>query len=100
MKARMMILVLAVMSLLIMGCTQTVSEITKDDSYLDESVTVKGTAKMPIKIGDISGYTLVDKNEDSIIIADDELPDEGDKVVARGTLKKGILGIGYYIESN
>lgn len=86
--------------LLLTGCTQSVEEITSNDNFVDETVSVRGVVKNPVKLGDLSGYTLTDSNGDDIIVASDSLPSEGDKVTAKGTLKKGIFGIGYYIDTN
>lgn len=82
---------------LLLGCTQTVNEV-KNEQHINESVRVSGVAKSPVKIGDLSGYTLVDENNDSMVVATADIPAEGDKVTAKGTLKEGLLGIGYYID--
>ncbi|MGM5481448.1 MAG: hypothetical protein ACQESE_03480 [Nanobdellota archaeon] len=83
--------------LLLTGCTSTVDDV-KTEENVGETVAVKGTVKSPIKIGDLSGYTLVDETG-SIIVASKDLPEEGEEVVARGELKKEVL-IGYYIDLN
>jgi len=79
------------------GCTQTIEEVTKDDSFVGETVAVRGTVASSLKLGDLSGYTLVDKNNDAILVGSKSLPAEGSTVTAKGTLQKGPLGIGYYI---
>lgn len=94
------IFVLIILLIILLGCTKTVDEITSDDSYLNKKVSVKGEVNSPLKIGPLSGYTLVDKNGDKIIVGSERLPAEGDTVTAKGILKKGPLGIGFYIDTN
>lgn len=91
-----MIYVALVLVLLISGCTSTVEEVKKEEN-VGKEVTVSGTVKDTIKIGDLQGYTLVDENEDEIGIASKSLPEEGSKVRVSGTLKNRLL-LGYYIE--
>lgn len=91
------VVILALVLFFVFGISKTVAEITASDKFLGETVTVRGTAESPLKIGEISGYTLVDKNNDKIIVASERLPAEGDKVTAKGILKKGPI-IGYYID--
>ncbi len=100
MKNKIILCFLIIGVIFISGCSKTVSEITENDDFIDEKVSVKGIVKAPVKFGSLSGYTLIDKNEDKIIVATDELPKENEKVTAKGILKKGILGVGYYIDSN
>jgi hypothetical protein len=88
---------LIVVLLFIAGCAKPIADVKSDD-YLDKSVTVKGTVEAPVKIGKLSGYTLVDKEGDKIPVASERLPAEGDEVTVKGTVKKGVLGIGYYID--
>jgi len=88
-------IILLLIILILTGCTKSVSEITNDD-YVGKTVAVRGVAEAPLKIGQLSGYTLVDANGDKILVGSQRLPAEGDKVIARGTLRKG-FGI-YYIE--
>jgi hypothetical protein len=77
-----------------------VSEITANDDYVGKTVSVAGTVEGTLKIGDISGYTLVDANGDKITVASERLPAEGDKVTVKGILRKGPLGLAYYIDAN
>lgn len=100
MKSKLLLILLVVLSLSLMGCTQSIEKVTSTDNYVDKKVSISGTASTPIKLGSLSGYTLEDKAGDKIIVAASDLPDEGEKVVARGTLKKGLLGIGYYVDTN
>ncbi len=98
---KQLILILAIVSLVLLaGCAQEISEI-KNGGYLDKEVTVKGEVVNLIKLGELSGYSIQDKNEDTIFVSSDELPTEGSKVTAKGTLKKVALGFiqNYYIET-
>jgi len=99
MKKRLLLVLLAVLLLTVTACSKSVSEITENDDYVDKTVSVKGTAEGVTKIGDLSGYTLVDANGDKIIVASERLPADGDKVTAKGTLKKGLFGLGFYIDT-
>ncbi|MCP3682389.1 MAG: hypothetical protein GY861_06825 [bacterium] len=96
---KQIIMVLALFSLLVLsGCGQTVAEIKSAD-YEGKTVSVSGTAENSIKIGQLSGYTLVDSNGDKIAVSTTALPSEGDKVTAKGTLIKDTI-FGYYIKVN
>ena len=68
----------------------------KNEEHLGEQVKVSGTVTSVIKLGELSGYELTDKNGDKIGVSIKKLPQEGDRVTAKGTLMKEIL-IGYYI---
>ena len=92
------LVIAAVLVFTFFSSLKTVEEITNDDSYVGESVSVKGTVKSSFKLGELSGYTLTDKNGDDILVGTARLPAEGDNVIAKGILRKGPLGIGYYIE--
>ena len=100
MKFKFILLFLIVASLLLTGCTQSIEKITENDDYVDKSVSVSGTALTPLKLGILSGYTLEDKSGDTILVASDDLPKEGVSVTVKGTLKKGLFGAGYYIDTN
>ena len=86
--------------MLLTGCTNSIDEITSTNDYLGKEVAVKGTVEAPLKIGKISGYTLVDVNGDKIIVGSESLPAEGSTVTAKGTLEQGPLGMGYFINTN
>ena len=90
------LLVLFTVLVLLSGCSQSIEEV-KQDKYVGETVSVSGTVEGSIKIGDLSAYTLTDSNGDSIGVASDALPAEGDQVTAKGTLMKTPI-IGYYID--
>ena len=90
------LLVLFTVLVLLSGCSQSIEEV-KQDKYVGEIVSVSGTVEGSIKIGDLSAYTLTDSNGDSIGVASDALPAEGDQVTAKGTLMKAPI-LGYYID--
>ena len=78
-----------------LGSSQNIADI-KNEEHLGEQVKVSGTVTSVIKLGELSGYELTDKNGDKIGVSIKKLPQEGDRVTAKGTLMKEIL-IGYYI---
>lgn len=100
MKIKIFFLLLIVMLLLLTGCTKSISKITANDDYVDKTVIVKGTAEGVTKIGDLSGYILLDANNDNIVVVSERLPANGDTVRAKGVLKKGVFGLGYFIDTN
>ncbi len=75
---------------------KSISEI-KNEKYIDKKVIVRGTVEHTLKIGELSGYTLRDKNGDTIPVSSDTLPKEGSTKTTYGTLRERSL-IGYYIE--
>ncbi len=86
-----------VLGLLIAGCTENIKDI-KNTEHVGKTVTVYGTVKNSIKLGPLSGFSLVDSQNDSISVSSDALPAEGDRVTVRGTLIKDTL-FGYYIKA-
>jgi cytochrome c-type biogenesis protein CcmE len=95
---KILLLLLTISVLFLTACTMSVEEV-KNEKFVGESVSVKGTVEGSIKIGDLSGYTIVDDNGDKIAVSSSDLPKDGKEVVARGTLKKGLFGAGFYIDS-
>lgn len=91
------ILVLLALLLLGAGCgTVAIKDILNNpDKYMGKEVMVEGTVNNTIKIGSLSGFTLVDGN-DKIAVSSQTLPAEGKRVVVQGTLMKEIF-IGNYI---
>ena len=81
---------------LLSGCIQSVEEVKTED-YIDKRVAVRGVVEGSFKLGDLSGFVIEDRNGDSIFISSNSLPREGSLVVARGTLKRNVLG--YYIDA-
>jgi hypothetical protein len=84
--------------MILSACTQSIAEIKKEE-YVGKTVKVSGTAENPIKLGKLSGYTVVDANGDKIPVASSKLPEQGDAVTAKGVLMKDTL-LGYYIKTN
>lgn len=89
------LLVLLVATLLISGCAQSVAEV-KTQENIGEEVRVKGTVDQTLKIGSISGYTLLGEDGERIAVKSDEIPQEGEEITVRGVLQEEIL-IGYVI---
>jgi hypothetical protein len=95
-KSMLLLLVLA--SLLLAGCaTQSIKEIKSPD-YVGKDVMIAGTVESTIKLGGLSGFTLTDKNGDSIGVKSDSLPKEGSTITVRGILIKDTI-LGYYIQN-
>jgi ABC-type Fe3+-hydroxamate transport system substrate-binding protein len=91
------ITILAIALLLIVGCaSQSIKDIKKDD-MVGKTVAVSGTVEGVIKIGQLSGYTLVDANGDKIGVSSEALPKDGSKITVSGTLMKDTL-LGFYIK--
>ena len=81
----------------LVGCTQKISEVKSPD-YVGKTVTVSGTVKNSIKIGPLSGFTLVEDDDNSISVSSETLPAEGKKVTVQGVLIKDTI-FGYYIKA-
>ncbi len=81
--------------LFLVGCSSSIADV-KVDENVGKSVVVSGVVESPIKIGKLSGYTLVD-DSGSIRVSSENLPAEGDSVSVRGVLIKDSL-LGYYIK--
>jgi PBP1b-binding outer membrane lipoprotein LpoB len=93
-KALLMILLAAVF---LVGCTTSIQDIKDNpDKYMGETVTVKGTSSASIKIGQLSGFTLTDKEGSKIPVSSTDLPNDGDKVSVRGVVMKDTL-FGVYL---
>ncbi len=85
------------LTLFLTGCgIDKISDI-KSETYIGQTVTVKGTVENTIKLGELSGFTLSD-GEDSIFISSGNLPSEGSNQKVKGILRKNLLG--HYIEMN
>lgn len=82
--------------LFLAGCTQSVDEVKNEDN-VGEQVRVRGVVDSSIKIGDLSGYMVVDENDDSIAVSSSDLPDEGENVVVSGVLMRDTV-FDYYIQ--
>jgi hypothetical protein len=82
-------------SMFISGCAVDSIENIKNDDKIGEQVTIRGTVKESVKIGEFSGYLLEDDTA-SIGIYSDSLPAEGDVVTVKGVLLKDNI-FGYYV---
>jgi len=96
----MRLLVIVLCSLLLFGCLGGGFTDLKDvnenpGKYLGEKVHLKGNVTKAIRLGKISGFTLVNEGG-SIPVSSQMLPAEGSEVIIRGTLMKETL-IGYYV---
>jgi len=78
--------------LLLTGCSYRKTAEIKNDYYINKTVAVRGIVEKSIKIGELSGFTLTD-DTGSIPISSKELPEEGKKVIVKGTMEhKPLLG--------
>ena len=82
--------------ILLIGCASYTIEEIKSEEYIGEEITVTGTVEGTIKIGDLSGFKLVDETGE-IRVSSEELPAEGEKMTIRGTVMKDTI-FGYYIK--
>jgi RNase P/RNase MRP subunit p29 len=91
---------LIVMCLLVTGCTTSVKEIKDNpDNFIGKTVTVTGEATNTMKIGDLSGFTLVADDGTKIPVSSKTLPEDGSKVTVKGVVMKELL-IGVYIHAD
>ena len=93
---KIFLILFIVFALVFAGCTQAIKDIKKEEMK-GKTVTVEGMVKNTIKLGKISGYTIVDQNKDEIGVASQKLPLEGEKITISGILIKDTL-LGYYIK--
>lgn len=92
----------ALFSLLLFGCAGIGTTPIKDlndnpKDFVGKEVTVHGTVQDTIKIGSISGYTIVDKEGHGIRVSSKSLPAEGKEITVSGTFIMDSL-FGYYIQ--
>ena len=90
-------------SLLLFGCMgigETPIKELKDspEKYTGQKVTVSGTVENTIKIGSLSGYSLVDKDGNKITVSSKSLPAEGSTKTASGVFMRDSL-FGYYLQA-
>ena len=62
------------------------------NKYMGEKVTVKGMVKNTLKVGEVSGFSLVNGG-DMILVSSDSLPAEGKNVTVTGVVDKNIVGV-------
>jgi len=94
---KIIIILLLIFTIVFAGCSQTIQEVKKDEN-VGKIVSISGTVEKTMKLGDLSGYTIKDKNGDIISVASESLPAEGDKIIVKGELVKSKI-IGFYIDS-
>ncbi|MFP4524054.1 MAG: hypothetical protein ACLFO2_01905 [Candidatus Woesearchaeota archaeon] len=83
-------------ALLLTGCTTSIED-AKTEEKVGDTVTLQGEARSPTKIGSLSGYVLEDET-DTIPVATEDLPEEGEEVTVRGTVTRDTL-LGYYLKA-
>ena len=91
---------LAFACLLLLGCTQTTPLKELNDhpaEYAGKEVTVHGTVHDPIKLGKLSGYTLIDEEGHGIRVSSNSLPAEGKEITVTGIFVMDSL-FGYYVQ--
>ena len=89
--------------ILISGCTTSISDIKSNpEKYVGKELTVSGVVKNSVKIGSLSGYTLVDENGATLNVASDSLPAQDSQVSVKGTLVKQsfIIATNYYLQAS
>ncbi len=96
MRRILTILSILVAVLFVIGCSSVSIKEAKSEEYVGKTVTLSGKADNSIKIGSLSGYTLKDKEGESIAVKSDILAKEGSEVSVRGTIMKDSL-FGYYL---
>lgn len=79
------------------GCASTqIKDIQENpEKYMGREVMVSGKVSNTFKIGEISGFTLVD-DKYKMLVSSKELPAENKTVTVKGVVMKEIL-VGYYI---
>jgi hypothetical protein len=83
--------------LFLAGCSASVKEIKDNpDDYIGKTVSLTGTASASIKIGQLSGFTLTQKDGSKISISSETLPKDGNNVYVKGVVMKDSL-FGTYI---
>ena len=92
-------MILAICSIFIFGCTNLFTPETKisdiqsnPNKYMGEKVLVRGMVKNTVKIGQLSGFSLVN-GEDMILVSSDSLPAEGKNVTVSGVVDKDVVGV-------
>jgi hypothetical protein len=96
MKLKVLFFIGVFLLVFLSGCMRSVDEI-KSEEFINKKVAVRGVVEGSVKLGDLSGFVIVDGDGDSIFVSSNSLPGEGSTIVARGILKRSLLG--YYIDS-
>lgn len=81
---------------LLAGCTNlmNISEV-KSEEFVNQEVSVKGVVVEQLALGELSGFTLQDENNDTIFVYSNSIPAKGENLIVTGTLEDSLLG--YYI---
>lgn len=95
-KTTLIIFVLVLLTLT--ACTQSIPDVKSED-YVGKTVSVRGTVENTLKIGSLSGYSLVDDEGNKISVSSNELPEEGTKKTVKGVLIRDTI-LGYYIKAD
>lgn len=90
-------------SLLLFGCMGIGETAIKDvngnqGKYVGEKITVSGTVENVVKIGSLSGYSLVDENGNKIVVSSQALPAENTKKTVTGVYMHDTI-FGYYLKA-
>ncbi|MCP4648363.1 MAG: hypothetical protein GY852_11650 [bacterium] len=94
------IFALMLVCLFLVGCTQTTSieELNENPAeYAGKEVNVHGTVQNTVKLGKLSGYTLVDDEGHGVKVSSASLPAEGKEITVSGLFVQDSL-FGYYIQ--
>jgi hypothetical protein len=92
----------ALFAVLIFGCagigTTPLKELNDNPlAFKGKQVTVHGTVHDTVKIGQLSGYTLIDEEGHGIRVSSQALPAEGTEITITGTFVMDSL-FGYYVQ--
>lgn len=83
------IIILTILCFTLTACTTKIADIKANpDNYLGKQVSVSGTVKNTMKLGEFSGYNLADADGNSIFVSSKSLPAEGAAKVVTGTIVK------------
>ncbi len=86
-------------ALLFFGCLQEITPLKElndnPGDYLGNEVTVRGTVKDSLKLGQLSGYTITDGNV-SVKVSSKTLPEEGKEITVTGVWSRDTI-FGYYL---
>ncbi len=95
----MRVICLLAILVVLFGCIQETTPLKElndnPGDYLGKEVTVKGTVKESLKLGQLSGYTITDGNV-TVKVSSRSLPAEGKEVTVSGTWTRDTI-FGYYL---
>ena len=90
--------VLIILLVLVNGCASEDLKKIKTAENVGKNVTVKGTVESTYKMGQLSGYTIKDKNGEPLQVKSATLPKEGSVATVKGVLMKDSI-FGYYLQA-